>query len=587
MAVVSVLVAVLVLLAVLQYRWSDEISRAERARIEASLNTSVNQFRQEFYRELVQVCSAFHNDPGAEPDRFPQTYTERFQAWSRTALRTDLVANVYVWQADGPKGSRLFLLHAGAAPSEMDWPGSLRELRTRLEDEAREPRPGMEVRLFAWTFEERIPALVHAVSDAQPGWRRNEGRPGPPHISGFIIIELNAGAIRQQFGELAQRYFGGPDGFTYNVAILGASGNDFLYRSDPELTRASFDRPDARAPLVGPGPEFRGGPGEPAPRPRNARPGFGRMYGQRPRGAMIVPSPSGENWEILVRHRAGSLESVVAANRMRNLLLSFGILLVLGGSVAMLIVSAQRARRLAHLQMEFVAGVSHELRTPVTVICSAADNLADGLVNAKEQVKEYGGLIRNEGRRLAGMVEQILHFASGQAGGTTYDLKPVSVADAVSAALENVSGLPDAVQFTVDREIEPGLPHVQADGAALTRCIQNLILNALKYGGENRWARVRAARSGDDPERVRISVEDHGMGIDDSDLPHIFEPFYRGKDARAAQIHGAGLGLSLAREIAEAMQGTLSAESHVGRGSVFTLELRTSAQAAEELPRTA
>ena len=209
---------------------------------------------------------------------------------------------------------------------------------------------------------------------------------------------------------------------------------------------------------------------------------------------MIVPSPSGENWEILVRHRAGSLESVVAANRMRNLLLSFGILLVLGGSVAMLIVSAQRARRLAHLQMEFVAGVSHELRTPVTVICSAADNLADGLVNAKEQVKEYGGLIRNEGRRLAGMVEQILHFASGQAGGTTYDLKPVSVADAVSAALENVSGLPDAVQFTVDREIEPGLPHVQADGAALTRCIQNLILNALKYGGENRWARVQSAR---------------------------------------------------------------------------------------------
>ena len=105
---------------------------------------------------------------------------------------------------------------------------------------------------------------------------------------------------------------------------------------------------------------------------------------------------------------------MVAADRRRNLLLSFGVLLVLAVSMALIIISAQRARRLARLQMEFVAGVSHELRTPVAVICSAADNLAEGFVGAKDQVKEYGALIRNEGRRLAGMIEQILRFAAGQ-----------------------------------------------------------------------------------------------------------------------------------------------------------------------------
>ena len=98
-ALVAALAAVLVLLAVLQYRWSLEISRAERTRIEASLNTSVNQFRQEFYRELMQVSTAFHSDPTAEPDDFWSSYAERYQAWTRTATRPDLVANVFVWPA--------------------------------------------------------------------------------------------------------------------------------------------------------------------------------------------------------------------------------------------------------------------------------------------------------------------------------------------------------------------------------------------------------------------------------------------------------------------------------------------------------
>jgi len=86
---------------------------------------------------------------------------------------------------------------------------------------------------------------------------------------------------------------------------------------------------------------------------------------------------------------------------------------------------------------------------------------------------------------------------------------------------------------------------------------------------------------------VRIGVEDRGDGIDPADLPHIFEPFYRGKSAQAAQIHGTGLGLSLARDIAEGMGGHLEASSEPGRGSTFTLELPAAAAVVEPLPRTA
>jgi signal transduction histidine kinase len=228
-----------------------------------------------------------------------------------------------------------------------------------------------------------------------------------------------------------------------------------------------------------------------------------------------------------------------------------------------------------------VAGVSHELRTPVAVICSASDNLAEGFVGGKEQVKEYGALIRNEGRRLAGMIEQILRFAAGQSRAASYELGPVAVGDAVARVMANIASLPEAEGFTVERDIDADVPPVQADAAALTHCLENLILNAIKYGGAARWARVHAEVVEGGP-RVRISVEDRGEGIDAADLPHIFEPFYRGKAAQAAQIHGAGLGLSLARDMAEGMGGRLEARSERGRGSTFTLELPAAAGAAAE-----
>lgn len=612
-ALVAALAAVLALLALLQYRWSLEISRAERTRIEASLNTSVNQFRQEFYRELVQVSTAFHSDPAAEPENFWSSYAEGYQTWVRGATRPDLVANVFVWQAGPPKDTRLLQLH----PSEgeftpVDWPASLAGLRTgleRMEDERQYAGPGPggpppELRPFAWTLEQRIPALVRPVFDLSSLLsRRGDGPPtpaGPPGapraMLGFVIVELNRAALDRLLGDLAQRYFTGPDGFIDDVLVLsGAPSPRIIYRSDPQLTAASLNPPDARAALVPATPaENRAIEGAPPRDPgalrRRTRRGNERgpdtrnstsrvPFMARARGVLILPSSAEEPWQILARPKGGSLESVVAADRRRNLLLSFGVLLLLAVSMAMIILSTQRARRLARLQMEFVAGVSHELRTPVAVICSAADNLAEGFVGSRDQVKEYGALIRNQGRRLAGMIEEILRFAAGQSRPASYALGPVAVGDALARVLANLEALPEAEKLTVEREIDAGLPPVEADPIALQHCLENLILNALKYGGEPPWVRIRA--SADAGSHVRISVEDRGEGIDPSDLPHIFEPFYRGKTARAAQIHGAGLGLSLAREIAEGMGGHLDVSSEPGRGSTFTLELRAAAAAPE------
>jgi signal transduction histidine kinase len=120
-----------------------------------------------------------------------------------------------------------------------------------------------------------------------------------------------------------------------------------------------------------------------------------------------------------------------------------------------------------------------------------------------------------------------------------------------------------------------------ADLAVVSQCLQNLIVNAVKFSGESRWIGIRA-RAEDLGARseLQISVQDKGIGISSADLPHIFEPFFRSPEVNAAQIHGTGLGLTLARQIAEAMGGRLTVTSKPGVGSVFTLHLVPATESA-------
>ncbi|MBZ5664368.1 MAG: MCP four helix bundle domain-containing protein [Acidobacteriia bacterium] len=232
--------------------------------------------------------------------------------------------------------------------------------------------------------------------------------------------------------------------------------------------------------------------------------------------------------------------------------------------------------QLAKLQMDFVASISHELRTPLAVIRSAAENIADGVVEGKDQLAKYGSVIRNQSRQMTELVNQILLFVSSRERKSRYILQPLEVSEIINSALESTSELAREAGFVVEQQVEPGLPHVMGDLAALSRCLQNLLGNAIKYGGQARWVRIRAFREKAvnlHHGEIGISVQDRGIGIDHPDLLHIFDPFYRSPVVRAAQIHGTGLGLPLARNIAEAMGGKLTVESRLGVGSTFTLHL--------------
>ncbi|HEY7214708.1 MAG TPA: HAMP domain-containing sensor histidine kinase, partial [Thermoanaerobaculia bacterium] len=172
-----------------------------------------------------------------------------------------------------------------------------------------------------------------------------------------------------------------------------------------------------------------------------------------------------------------------------------------------------------------------------------------------------------------------------QSGRRTYHPRPVEVNEIVDGALQDSRWLLQERRIEVEREVEPDLPAVLADAAAVRGAVQNLVENAVKHGGEGGWIGVRARRSG--AEQVEITVADRGPGIAAEDLPHLFEPFFRGGRAAAGNVPGSGLGLSLVRHIAETHGGRVTVDSAPGRGSAFTLRLpaaseETAMQAVEE-----
>ena len=244
-------------------------------------------------------------------------------------------------------------------------------------------------------------------------------------------------------------------------------------------------------------------------------------------------------------------------------------------TVSMLVHLSRRAQQLAELQINFVAGVSHELRTPLTVIRTAAFNLRGKLARNAAQVEQYGELIQAESEKLGSLVEQILRFASARAGHVIRKREPVALESLIDQSLESSRAAFEKSRVTLEKRIEPGLPLVLADEAALKHALQNLVENAIKYGAASSpWVGIEASAVTDGTGRaVEIAVLDRGPGIPVDEQKQVFEPFFRGRRAVADQVHGTGLGLDLVKRIVEAHGGTVRVTSSPSTGTAFIVRL--------------
>jgi len=375
------------------------------------------------------------------------------------------------------------------------------------------------------------------------------------------------------FPDLAHRYFQGIDGLDYDVAVVAyGAQRHVIYTSEAGFADDDVPDADARMDVLATSRDtlrvFHRTSDNTGPTAAAGVSWFPLLEGGRDR-----------DWQLIVRHRRGGpLGQFVMTMRRRGLAMSYGALGFLVLSMSMLVVTGLRAHRLGRLQTDFVTAVSHELRTPLTIIGSAADNLNDGVVDSEAQMQEYGAIISREVASLSGLVERILLFVSTRDGRHQYSLEPTDVAKVVSEALTTTRALIKAAGVHVEERLDANLPLVIADRAALLHCLENLVTNALKYGSSAGTIRITGHVSElRGVPSVAIGVADDGPGIEQDEMPHIFEPFYRGRSARASQIDGTGIGLALSRQMVMAMGGTLDARNVPGSGAEFTVHLRVSA----------
>ena len=573
----AALLVLLPALAILQYRWVGQVSEAERERMQHNLRNAASQFRDAFDLEVGRTLLSLQVGPITARDGSSEQYTDRYEAWVDTSEHPQLVSGIFlVDAADAQLRLRRFD-PAAHAFEPVPWPDALARWRPEMERQLRDFNTGVPLdRRGAFADDESliISPLRNLIGPPRTGARPASITP----VFGFTIIQLDVRYMQEEIlPALARRFFIHQEGDSYRVSVVSvATPSRVLYQSDPSapLDVDSADASEIFFGLRGGGPRFffgRGGGGGGATPRRGAGPNPNPNDERR----IARPEPRDEElgrWRLLVQHASGSLETAVASMRRRNLGLSFGMLLLLSVSVALLTAASRRAHRLADQQMEFVAGVTHELRTPVAVIRSAAENLSHGVVGNTDRVKRYGTVIESEARRLGEMIESVLQYAGLESGATLGNPAPVSPVEIVQAAIDTAIAAAGGA-LTVERDIAPDLPDVIGDAAALRSAIQNLLANAVKYGGADRWVGVRAEQVAGRRREICITVSDHGAGIPAADLPHIFEPFYRGSDAVAGQMHGNGLGLSLVRRIVTAHGGRVAVTSKPNVGTTFTLIL--------------
>ena len=551
----AVLAAALAILGTFQYRWIDEVSIAQERRERGAMELSARRFGDELDREINRGVVAFQGSSLDEHE-----LARRYEEWAAGArdarfLSAVYAANVNELQRFDPRTARLVT---------EPWPSNLapiREYIATLSPGAAPSGPGRR------PLVEEVPALLLPMRPRPPeefrmplppgeGGRRpgegsppmrNDGRPPPPPNDGerprfaepraprqplpqLLVAVIDRDYLEHElFPELARTSFTPGES---DVAVL--EEDRVVFRTNAAWPRSVTDIPEVAVPLM------------------SMRPPQDRDLDSR--------------WRIVVRKHGASLADAVATSRTRNLVLAFAILFLLAASFVLVAVLARRADRLRRQQLEFVAGITHELNTPLAALSSAGQNLADGIISEPPQVAKYGAMIVRESRRLIDMVGQVLDFAGIQARSAPRRVEPVNVSGLIDDAVAHCRWLAEEAGVRLETQVAGDLPAIDGDESALERAVQNLIANAIRHGGDGEWVGVRAERSNGS---VAITVEDRGRGIAARDLPHLFEPFYRGRDA--SRVRGTGLGLTIVHQIAAAHGGKVEVARKRQRGAAFTL----------------
>lgn len=273
-----------------------------------------------------------------------------------------------------------------------------------------------------------------------------------------------------------------------------------------------------------------------------------------------------DNWKLEVAFTNTPTVEASGASLLKNLIALGAAVLLLLGALVFMFTSAQKERALAERQAGFLANVTHELKTPLSVMQAAGENLSDGRVEDQNRIQSYGTHIYNEAVRLRKMIEKLLDVAKADAGQSLIEPKPVNIDKLVQSYIQEHQSYIKNKGFTLEPSIADNMPMAMIDTDNFDTILTNLVENAIKYSQEEKYVGIFL----DTHEgRVRLRVKDHGVGMSQNVMSHIFDKFYRAEDTLTAQTKGHGLGLSIVKNLVELNGGTITVKSEEDKGSTF------------------
>jgi len=277
------------------------------------------------------------------------------------------------------------------------------------------------------------------------------------------------------------------------------------------------------------------------------------------------------HYGIGITMRGQNTEQWARAYFIFNLSLTMIGTLALLATLLLALRTAAREMKLLQMKTDFVANVSHELRTPLASIRVFGEMLKLGRVKEHDKMREYGGYIETQGRRLTQVINNILDFSRIESGKKEYNFEKADVRELIIEAIEACKGRASqsghVIRFS---QPEQALPPVSVDFDAVSLALINLLDNAIKYSGEAKEIELNLERQ---DNFLQIAITDHGIGISREEQEKIFEKFYRVSTGLVHDVKGSGLGLSIVKHIVEAHGGKITVRSEVGQGSTFTIHL--------------
>ena len=236
-----------------------------------------------------------------------------------------------------------------------------------------------------------------------------------------------------------------------------------------------------------------------------------------------------------------------------------------GGVVAVFHDATER-RRLERVRRDFVANVSHELRTPLTAIKGYVETLLDGGMEDRAQSLDFLRVIQRHGNRLQMLLDDLMELARIESGQVRAEAEAVDLRSVALRCMQSVEAQAAGKRVSLKVNVPKNFASLWVAPEPLERVLTNLMDNAVKYNREGGSVTVEAVSQ---KEEVQVRVHDTGVGIASSELPRIFERFYRVDKSRSRALGGTGLGLSIVKHLVEGWGGRVWAESVLNQGSTF------------------